>query len=485
MTTNTQQPAKPSKLIKPNSFEPNNHWVHKGYEKPIDPVAKYFLELDGSSIVRRYCMLHPMVSKEKLETLLAYQPRYFLWAGADLMKVASKDGEKKMVLIENNSCPSGQKYMPLVDKEQKHGGYRTFLERTFKTTLNSRRLVQGELAVLYDKNPIETTGYAHAMADLFNEEVHFVSAYIDETNPAFEFRDGVLHVFGEDQTWHPIRAAFRYVTQRPWNRLPISSKTLIVNPSIVCLAGGRNKLLASKAYTSFNKELLDTGLAINTPLTICDVQRRDIPNWVAKFGGQAVIKIPYSNAGQGVYIIKNEEQLQDFLNENHPYELYIVQELIGLREEGHEGVQRYTHIGTLPSEKGCVYVSDVRMMVSSSPTGLRPVGMYSRRAGRPIVDGFGEVSDHAEAFMTNLSFKNPDGTWNSDVDRMIRHDCHNFLQLGLGLDDLIEAYVQTVLSTIAIDKMAQALCDENGQFSKEVFQSLNDDSLLLSEIMNV
>lgn len=432
-------------------------------------------------------MLHPDVSKEVLETALAYQSRYFVWAGADLMKVATKDGQKKMVVIENNSCPSGQKYMPLVDEEQKHGGYRTFLERTFKSALdNGTTLIQGELAVLHDKNPIETKGYAHAMADVFNEEVHFVSAYNDETKPAFEFRDGILHVFGEDQEWHPIRAAFRYVTHRPWNRLPIFSKTLIVNPPIVCLAGGRNKLLASKAYSSFNEELMGSGLAINTPLTICDVQKSDIPNWVAKLGGKAVIKVPYSNAGQGVYIINNENQLQDFLDEDQPYELYIVQELIGAKEHGqnHKGVPRYCHVGTMPSEKGFVYVSDVRLMVSSTPAGIRPIGMYSRRANQPIVDAFSEGSDQSNAFMTNLSFKNADGTWNSDIDRVLRYDCHDFHKLGLGIDDLIEAYVQTVLSTIAIDKMARALCEENGQFRKGVFQTLNNDQLLLSEIMN-
>ena len=432
-------------------------------------------------------MLHPAVKREVLETWLAYQPRYYVWAGADLIKVATKDGQKKMVVIENNSCPSGQKYMPLVDEEQKQGGYRTFLERTFKTALQKRELIQGELAVLHDKNPIETTGYAHAMADIFNEEVYYVSAYNGETNPAYEFRGGVLYVFGEDLQWHPIRAAFRYVTQSPWNRLPISTKTLIMNPSIACLAGGRNKLLASKAYSSFNEELKESGLAINAPLTISDVHKRDIPNCVAQLGGQAVIKVPYSNAGQGIFIIKNEEQLQGFLNEDHPYDLFIVQELIGVNELGHDSQDvhsRYYQIGTVPSENGCVYVSDVRMMVSASPKGLRPIGMYSRKAKVPIVDEFGKVSDKSEAFMTNLSFKNADGTWNSDVDRVIRYDYYDFHKLGLGLDDLVEAYVQTVLSTIAIDKMAQMLCNENEQFREGTFQSLNNDSVLLSEVMN-
>ena len=71
----------------------------------------------------------------------------------------------------------------------------------------------------------------------------------------------------------PERAAFRYVTQRPWNRRPLETKTLIYNSTLVCLAGGRNKLLADKAYELFNGELVGTGLKINTPQTIRDVKK--------------------------------------------------------------------------------------------------------------------------------------------------------------------------------------------------------------------
>ena len=125
------------------------------------------------------------------------------------------------------------------------------------------------------------------------------------------------------------------------------------------------------------------------------------------------------------------------------------------------------------------------MMVSATSTGLKPIGMYSRRAPRPIFNSVDkEDTDKSNAFVTNLSFKNPDGTWNSDIDRVMRYDCDEFYKLGLGLDDLIEAFIQTVLSTIAIDRMAQALCAENGHFNEWLFQSLNNDKLLLSEIMH-
>ncbi len=36
-------------------------------------------------------------------------------------------------------------------------------------------------------------------------------------------------------------------------------------------------------------------------------------------------------------------------------------------------------------------------------------------------------------------------------------DSRDFNRLGLGLDDLIEAYLQTVLAVTSIDRMAQGL----------------------------
>ena len=56
--------------------------------------------------------------------------------------------------------------------------------------------------------------------------------------------------------------------------------------------------------------------------------------------------------------------------------------------------------------------------------------------------------------------------------------------MGVGLDDLIEAYIQTVLSTIAIDKMAKQLFTKKGKFSLRLFKSLNDDAALLEELLS-
>ncbi|MCB0520398.1 MAG: hypothetical protein KDD27_15780, partial [Saprospiraceae bacterium] len=84
---------------------------------------------------------------------------------------------------------------------------------------------------------------------------------------------------------------------------------------------------------------------------------------------------------------------------------------------------------------------------------------------------------------TNLSFKNPDGTWDTDTNRLILMDRRDFNRLGVGLDDLIEAYIQTVLSMIAIDQMAKELMNKEGRFRMKTFKRLNDDEGLINEIL--
>lgn len=62
-------------------------------------------------------------------------------------------------------------------------------------------------------------------------------------------------------------------------------------------------------------------------------------------------------------------------------------------------------------------------------------------------------------------------------------DRKDFNSLGLGTDDLIEAYIQTVLSVVAIDKMAQNLISKKGAFRSKLFRSLDNDETLVNEIM--
>ncbi|MFK7772874.1 MAG: hypothetical protein AB8F94_12070 [Saprospiraceae bacterium] len=471
-------------VIQPDEFEAHKHWYPKALNATIHPMISFFLNLEQERIISRYSHMHPTVNADKLREILNYKCKYFAWGGADLLNVTSAGGKRQMVVIENNSCPSGQKSMPLIDDNKEQGSYRLMIERTFKPYLkNLRHKIKGGLAVLYDKNPMEVSGYAEVIADVMQEPVYYVPFYEDDTDPPVQFRDGVMYVRIEGGEFIPIRAAFRYVTQKPWNRLPLHSKTRILNPTIACLAGGRNKMVAAKAYDIFNAELNQAGLKINTPETIWDVSKNEVPLWVKKMGGHAVVKVPYSNAGQGVYTIVNEEELEKFMAMEFDYDLFIVQSLIGnYNWTSTTAAGKLYHVGTVPDQKNNSFVADIRMMVSATENGIRPLVTYARRAEKPLVDHIESGTDSWKMLGTNLSIKNPDGTWGSDTNRLILMDRRDFNKLGVGLDDLIEAFIQTVLSMVAIDKMAKALVNKNGKFRMKLFKSLNDDMGLIDEI---
>ena len=84
---------------------------------------------------------------------------------------------------------------------------------------------------------------------------------------------------------------------------------------------------------------------------------------------------------------------------------------------------------------------------------------------------------------TNLSVKDENGNWATETNRLLLMDRKDFNQLGLGLDDLIDAYIQTILSVVAIDNMAQRLMAP-GRFDLNLFAQLNPDQALLREIVD-
>lgn len=472
------------KNIQPGTFEGANHWYPKALNATIHPMVNFFLNLSKERMVNRYCHLNPRVDADKLKEILDYQCAHFLWCGTDLINATSSEGFRRMVVIENNSSPSGQKSMPLLNDNHEDGSYRLLIERTFKQYLKRGRRQPGDLAVLYDKNHMEASGYAHVIADVMKENCFLIPYYHNKKNTHIRIKnDQLCYRLNEQEEWKPLRAVFRYVTQRPWTRFSLHSKTKVLNPIVACLAGGRNKMVAAKAYDLYNAELEAYGLKINIPETIWDVAKAEIPLWVAKMGGQAVIKIPYSNAGQGVFTITNEQELEDFMEQEFEYSRFIVQSLIGNFNWSSTSTEgKFYHVGTIPNQKGETFVTDVRMMVSSTQEGIKPICVYSRRAAKPLADDLSSGSSSWEMLGTNLSIKEGDNEWSSDTNRLMLMDRRDFNKLGLGLDDLIEGFIQTVLSTIAIDKMCKRLYNSKGKFRMRLFRSLNDDPTLLNEI---
>ena len=203
-------------------------------------------------------------------------------------------------------------------------------------------------------------------------------------------------------------------------------------------------------------------------------------------GGQGVIKVPYSNAGQGVFTILNAAELAAFMAMDFHYDKFIVQALIGNSSWGSvESGQRLYHVGTVPNRRNEIFVADVRMMISATEAGgWRPVAVYARRAHKPLMETLPEVGAAGMSWPmlgTNLSKLAADLTWSTESERLLLMDRKDFNQLGIGLDDLLEAYVQTVMSAVAIDKMAKRLM-RGGTFDTELFASLNDDPALLEEM---
>lgn len=471
--------------VSSGNFETEEHFYPRVLNAHIHPLIRNLMDMGNDRIASRYCHLHPEVDSAAVRQLLATIPRYFRWGGCDLFHVTSEEGLRQVIVIETNSCPSGQKSMPRVNESSEQAGYERLLRDSFLEQVNRRKGgPKGDLAVLYDKNHMENSGYAAALADLTGEKIWLVPFHHSDVGRTAEFDDkGMLYVLHEGERI-PIRAAFRYVTQQPWNRIPTITKTLIFNPVLTCLAGGRNKLVASKAYDIYNATQMNTGLKIHTPETIWDVSKEEVPLWVQRMGGVAVVKVPYSNAGQGVYTITSAEELDAFMQLHHPYDHYIVQSLIGNSKWSSQSqFGRLFHVGTMPDRKMNLYAADLRFMVGVSPRGFFPVAIYARRARKPLTSELRAGDDSWDMLGTNLSVKNEDGSFRTEPERLLLVDSRDFNRLGFGLDDLIEGYMQTVMCIVAIDEMSRGLINTKGKFRKKLFRSINPDMRFNEEIL--
>ena len=471
-------------VVQPGSFDDMRHFYPRVLNAQLHPLVRFFQSLGNRRIAERYCHLHPEADLDAVHATLSARLRWFRWGGSDLFHTTTPKGERRIVVIETNSSPSGQKSFPRADEVAEQGGYARLMERTFLPALAGRGVPQGGLAVLFDKNPMEASGYAAALADATGEAVFLVPFFDGDPDPPARFdADRVLEVRDPDGVWCRIRGGVRYVTQRPWNRIPAITRTVLMNPVLVCLAGGRNKLLAAKAYDVHNATLRTVGLRIRVPETIWDVSVSEVPMWVKRMGGFAVVKNPYSNAGQGVWTITCEAELDAFMALEHPYQRFIVQALIGnagWSSQGREG--RLYHVGTMPDRKANIHVADVRFMVGTGPDGFYPVAIYARRSPTPLARTLEPGMSSWKMLGTNLSIKQPDGSWTTETERLLLMDHRDFNRLGLGLDDLIEGYLQTVLAMAAIDDMAGRMVNTKGRFRRRLFHSLNPDDALMAEL---
>jgi len=211
--------------------------------------------------------------------------------------------------------------------------------------------------------------------------------------------------------------------------------------------------------------------------------------------GRAVLKVPYSNCGQGVYTIINRKELDEFMRIDHGYDKFILQSLVGNQMWSDESEDermdkinnniisnQFYHVGTQPNEKNEKFVFDLRLTVTANKNGFLPVSINFGKARKPLIDNVDRIESSWDVLCTNLSIKLDKNSWDTDTERLLVLDDESFNELNLNLDDLIDAYIQTAFSVIAIDKLCISLYDEDKKFNFDLFKRINPDYSLLNEI---
>ncbi|KAJ1541110.1 hypothetical protein HK405_010877, partial [Cladochytrium tenue] len=212
------------RVVNAGDFEAEKHFYPRVLNAHIHPLVSSFFSLGNERILARYTHLNPQVNIDTLKSILSYQLR------SDLFNVTTASGQRQMIIVETNSCPSGQKSMPLLSElGDDHGGYGVVIDSTFRELLAAADPRLGGLAVVHDKNGMEASGYAAVLAEATREPVWLVEFYDEDHDPPVRWVDGVMYIRDEAKDWHSIRACFRYVTQRPWNRFPINPRTVVLN----------------------------------------------------------------------------------------------------------------------------------------------------------------------------------------------------------------------------------------------------------------
>jgi hypothetical protein len=85
--------------------------------------------------------------------------------------------------------------MPLLSEiTDEQGGYRTVLHHAFSTVLHSIDPALGALAVIYDKNQMEASGYAATLADMTTEKVYFTEYYENDSDPPVKWIAGLMYI---------------------------------------------------------------------------------------------------------------------------------------------------------------------------------------------------------------------------------------------------------------------------------------------------
>lgn len=227
---------------------------------------------------------------------------------------------------------------------------------------------------------------------------------------------------------------------------------------------------------------------MNFPFTLPLVKKEDVPSLARDLNFLLAVKVPHSAAGVGIYLITNEADLDDFMKEKQPYEDFVVQALIGHRawyqkRSNHEqlGNQLYPRPCKTPVDN-LEYVYDIRFIIACGDDGWHPAYVLARRAENPLEETIPEPGTASSVLKTNLSRIAKDGSQKLDESMALILTEETFQMTGLSLVDLVEGYIQSILSAVAVDRMCQRLMPDKEHFDLRMFQEMCPDKDLLEEV---
>ena len=103
-------------VVRPGSFDDMRHFYPRVLNAQLHPLVRFFQSLGNRRIAERYCHLHPEADLDAVHAALSARLRWFRWGGSDLFHTTTPKGERRIVVIETNSSPSGQKSFPRADE---------------------------------------------------------------------------------------------------------------------------------------------------------------------------------------------------------------------------------------------------------------------------------------------------------------------------------------------------------------------------------
>lgn len=133
-----------------------------------------------------------------------------------------------------------------------------------------------------------------------------------------------------------------------------------------------------------------------------------------------------------------------------------------------------------------LYASTVRIIACSDPSGFKMTAIRAARAARPFTSIRSEenklLTDSIEtldedAYITNL------GTTGRSESRAIIIDDAAMDALAIGIDDVVDGFMQTVFSIHAIEDMCKRFTTKDGELNLELLKELNPDPQLLAELI--